>query len=58
MGGKTDIVKGLIKEAAGALTGNNKLRNRGQADQAVGQVKQVVKKVGKVADKVAKQLGK
>ena len=26
MSGKTDEVKGRIKEAAGALTGNNKLR--------------------------------
>jgi uncharacterized protein YjbJ (UPF0337 family) len=28
MGGKTDIVKGRIEEAAGALTGNDKLRNK------------------------------
>ena len=28
MGGKTDVVKGRIKEAAGALTGNDKLRER------------------------------
>ena len=30
MGGKTDEVKGRIKEAAGALTGNDKLREEGQ----------------------------
>ena len=41
MGGKTDVVKGRIKEAAGALTGNDKLRADGKADQAVGKVKQV-----------------
>ncbi len=28
MGGKTDVVKGRIKEAAGALTGNDKLRGK------------------------------
>ena len=41
MGGRTDVVKGRIKEAAGALTGNDKLRADGKADQAVGKVKQV-----------------
>jgi uncharacterized protein YjbJ (UPF0337 family) len=45
MGGKTDIVKGRIKEAAGALTDDDTLRNEGQMDQAVGHVKQFVKKV-------------
>lgn len=41
MSGKTDEVKGRIKEAAGALTGNDKLREEGKTDQAVGKVKQV-----------------
>jgi uncharacterized protein YjbJ (UPF0337 family) len=41
MSGKTDEVKGRIKEAAGALTGNDKLRDEGKTDQAVGKVKQV-----------------
>ena len=41
MGGKMDMVKGRIKEAVGALTDNNKLRDQGKADQAVGRVKQV-----------------
>ena len=41
MSGKSDEVKGRIKEAAGALTGNDKLRAEGQTDQAVGKVKQV-----------------
>lgn len=58
MGGKTDVVKGRIKEAAGALTGNEKLRAEGQTDQAVGKVKQVAQKaVDKVA-KAAKKMGK
>ena len=42
MGGKTDVVKGRIKEAAGALTGNDKLRDEGKTDQAVGKAKQAV----------------
>ena len=56
MGGKTDVVKGRIKEATGALTGNDKLREEGKADQAVGKTKQaaqkVVDKVKKAVDKV------
>jgi uncharacterized protein YjbJ (UPF0337 family) len=45
MGGKTDVVKGRIKEAAGTLTGNDELRAEGQADQAVGKAKTAVAKV-------------
>ena len=44
MGGKTDVVKGRVKEAAGALTGNDKLREEGKTDQAVGKVKQKLEK--------------
>jgi len=51
MGAKTDVAKGRIKEAAGALTGNDKLRVEGKADQAVGKVKEVA---GKAVDKVKK----
>ena|GEM_PF-372508 len=40
MTGKTDIIKGRIEEAAGVLTGSEKLRTEGQTDQAVGQVKE------------------
>jgi uncharacterized protein YjbJ (UPF0337 family) len=45
MSGKTDEVKGRIKEAAGVLIGNDKLREEGKTDQAVGKVKQVAEKV-------------
>jgi uncharacterized protein YjbJ (UPF0337 family) len=45
MGGKMDEAKGRIKEAAGALSGNDKLRDEGKTDQAVGKVEQVVQKV-------------
>ena len=53
MSGKTDVIKGRIKEAAGVLTGNEKLRDEGKTDQAVGEAKQVVEKVeAKVKKKV------
>lgn len=56
MSGKTDEVKGRVKEAVGALTGNDKLREEGKVDQAVGKTKQaaqkVVDKVKKAVDKV------
>ena len=45
MSGKTDKIKGRIKEAAGVLIGNDKLRAEGKADQAVGEVKEVAQKV-------------
>jgi len=51
--GKSDKVKGRVKEAAGALTGDKKLKREGKADQAAGKIKQ---KVGKVIDKVKKAL--
>jgi uncharacterized protein YjbJ (UPF0337 family) len=57
MGGKTDVVKGRIKEATGALTGNDKLREEGKADQAVGKAEQVVQKaVGKVKKAVKRAI--
>jgi uncharacterized protein YjbJ (UPF0337 family) len=40
MSGTTDEVKGRIKEAAGALTDNKKLRDDGKTDQVVGKIKQ------------------
>lgn len=55
MSGKSDIVKGRIKEAAGALVGNEKLREEGKTDQAVGEAKEAVHKV---ADKVKKAVKK
>jgi uncharacterized protein YjbJ (UPF0337 family) len=42
--GKSDEVKGRVKEAAGALTGDKKLKREGKADQAVGKLKQGVDK--------------
>lgn len=48
-GGKTDELKGRVKEAAGALTGDEKLKREGQVDQAVGKIKQ---KTDEIIDKV------
>ena len=45
MTGKTDEIKGKLKEAAGALTGDEKLKREGQLDQKVGQIKQAADKV-------------
>lgn len=41
----TDKAKGRVKEAAGALTGDDALKNDGRADQAKGSVKKAVDKV-------------
>jgi uncharacterized protein YjbJ (UPF0337 family) len=37
--------KGRVKEAAGALTGNRRLKNAGRVDQAKGSAKHAVDKV-------------
>lgn len=55
MSGEKDIVKGRIKEAAGALTGNDKLRKSGKTDQTVGKVKQTAGKVVDAAKDAAKK---
>ena len=56
MSGKTDEVKGRIKEAAGALTGNDKLREEGKTDQAVGKAKQAVQKVADTVKEAVKKV--
>lgn len=58
MGGKTDVAKGRIKEAAGVLTGNDRLRAEGQTDQAVGKVKQVAEKAVDTVKQAVKNVGK
>lgn len=45
MSGKTKELKGRLKEAAGALTGDEKLKREGKTDQTVGKIKQNVEKV-------------
>jgi uncharacterized protein YjbJ (UPF0337 family) len=43
--GKADEVKGRVKEAAGVLTDDKKLKRQGKADQVVGKIKQTVEKI-------------
>jgi len=51
--GKADELKGRMKEAAGALTGDAKLKREGRLDQATGQAKQAAEEViDKVRNKV------
>ena len=45
---KIDKAKGKIKETAGSVTGNEKLKREGQAEQVVADVKDTV---GNVVDK-------
>ena len=45
MGATSDKAKGRVKEAAGVLTGDDKLRTEGKADQAVGKAKGAAEKV-------------
>ena len=52
--GKVDEGKGRIKEAAGSLTGDDELKNKGKVDRAAGGAKQ---KVGGAADKVGDAIG-
>ncbi len=54
MAGKMDQAMGRIKEAAGALTGNRKLKTEGQVDQVKGKVKSTA---AKVSDKMKKDCG-
>jgi uncharacterized protein YjbJ (UPF0337 family) len=48
MSGTTDKIKGRVEEAAGVLTNDRKLKNRGKLDQATGNVKDAI---GKTIDK-------
>jgi uncharacterized protein YjbJ (UPF0337 family) len=43
--GKTDELKGRVKEAAGALTGDAKLKRQGRVEQTTGKIKQQAEKV-------------
>ena len=51
--GTIDKAKGRAKEAAGALTGDRKLKSEGKLDQAAGKVKDAAEHV---ADKAKRAL--
>jgi len=52
--GKSDELKGRLKEAAGVMTGSAKLKRQGKKEQAAGRVKQ---KLEKAIDKVKDAIG-
>ena len=56
MTGSTKVAKGRIEEAAGALTGNDRLRAKGQTDQAVGHVKQAAEQGVRQAKATARKI--
>ncbi len=56
MSGKTDEVKGRVKEAAGAISDNDRLRQEGKIDQAAGKVKQAAEKVVEKVQDTAKHV--
>ena len=45
MAGTMDKAKGRVKEAAGALTDDEKLRHEGRVDQLVGKMKDATEKL-------------
>jgi len=53
--GTTDKAKGRVKEAAGALTGDKRLKTEGKVDQLAGKVKDAV---DAVVDKVKHAVGR
>ena len=56
MDARSDKVKGRLKEAAGDLTGNKRLKRKGQVDQAGAKVKQrVAEGVDKAKDAVTRE---
>jgi uncharacterized protein YjbJ (UPF0337 family) len=52
--GTTDKVKGRVKEAAGALTDDKKLKNEGKADQAIGKIKNAAENTLDKAKKIVR----
>ena len=55
MAGKTDQVKGHVKEAVGSLTGDKDLESEGKADRIAGEAKE---KVGHAKEKVEEVIDK
>lgn len=48
----SDEAKGRVKEAAGDLTGNEDLKNEGQADQTAGKAKKLVDEAANKAEEL------
>jgi uncharacterized protein YjbJ (UPF0337 family) len=56
--GKIDQVKGKVKQAAGDLMGNDKLRTEGKVEQAVGKAKEAVGAAQKTVGGAVEHAGK
>lgn len=58
MNAKADKIKGRVEEAAGILTNDRRLKNRGKVDQAAGKAKEAIGNVIDKATSVAKGMRK
>lgn len=58
MAGKGEELKGRVKEAAGALTDDDKLRREGKIDQAAGKIKQTAEKAVDKAKEAVHRINK
>jgi uncharacterized protein YjbJ (UPF0337 family) len=58
MAGKAEELKGRVKEAAGALADNDKMRREGKIDQAAGKVQQAAEKVVKKVQESVKNVNR
>ena len=45
MSGTSDKIKGRVKEAVGALTDDQRLKDEGKLDQTTGKIKEAVERV-------------
>jgi len=55
MSGMSDKIKGRVKEAVGALTDDQRLKDEGKVDQATGKIKENVEHVIDKARKTVKR---
>lgn len=62
MEGRAEAIKGRVKQAAGDLTDNNRLRDEGTADEAAGKAQEGVgyakRKVGETIEDFGKAIKK
>jgi uncharacterized protein YjbJ (UPF0337 family) len=58
MSGKQEEIKGRVKEAAGAITDDDRLRREGKIDQAAGKVKQAADKAVQKVKEAAKDINR
>ena len=54
MSGTSDEIKGRVKEAVGALTDDQRLKDEGKLDQTTGKIKKTVERVIDNAKKTVK----